>query len=839
MPRKPRHTPRPPPASGRARRGAFTESEALLRAVIDTEPECVKLLAADGTLLDMNPAGLAMIQADSLEQVVGTDVLQLVAPEYRSPYRGLIEAVFRGESMRLEFQMIGLRGARRWLETHAAPLRGAKGDVTALLAVTRDVTERKRAEQVQRATYRISEAALAAETLQELLHALHGIVGELMPAQNFYVALVEAERQWISFPYFVDEYDRDFADRPLARGLTEYVLRTGQPLLATPDVHDDLVRRGEVELIGPPSLDWIGVPLTVRDRTIGVIVAQTYSPGIRYGEAEKEILEFVSTQIALAIERKRAEDALRDQSDRLQQAEERYRTFIAHSTEAIWRFELGTPLPVSAPEDEQIEHLYRHGFLAESNDAMAQMHGFPRAQEIVGARLEDLLVRSDPGNIEMLRAFIRSGYRLANVESHERDREGRPKVFLNNLVGIVEQGLLRRCWGTQRDVTELKRLEEQLRQAQKMEAVGRLAGGVAHDFNNLLTAILGSTELLLGGLPGANPLREDAEEIRRAAERAAALTRQLLAYSRRQVLKPEPLNLNTVVAEMDRLLRRLIGEDVVLVTALAPDLGTVRADPGQIEQVIVNLALNARDAMPQGGRLSVATTNIELDPAYVGDHAGAKAGPFVLLTVTDTGTGMDPETTAHLFEPFFTTKEVGKGTGLGLATVYGIVKQSGGYITVYSEPGQGTSFKIYLPRVPEASPVPKGPTAPRESTRGTETILVVEDEPAVRSLSRRALEGSGYTVLAAATGADALELAERHDGPIDLLVTDVVMPGMSGRELAEQLAPRRPGLRVLYMSGYPGDAVVQRGGLAAGVAFLQKPFTPDGLARQVRAVLDE
>jgi len=533
-------------------------------------------------------------------------------------------------------------------------------------------------------------------------------------------------------------------------------------------------------------------------------------------------------------ERRRAEAALR-------QGEERYRAFVTQSTEGIWRFEFAEPLPVNQPEAEQIEHFYRHSYLAECNDAMAQMYGYASAHELAGTRLGDLLVRSDPSNEAMLRVFIGSGYRLADVESHERDRDGQPKVFLNNLVGIVEDGLLKRAWGTQRDITDLKRLEDQLRQAQKMEAVGRLAGGVAHDFNNLLTAILGSVELLLRELAPASPLRQDATEIKKAGERAAVLTRQLLAYSRRQVLNPEVLDLNRVVADMDRMLRRLIGEDVDLVTRLAPDLGNVRADRGQIEQVLVNLVLNARDAMPQGGKLTIETANVELDPGYVETHEGAKPGAYALLAVSDTGAGMDAETAAHLFEPFFTTKEVGKGTGLGLATAYGIVKQSDGYIMVYSEPGHGTTFKIYLPRAAApgaASPVPPAPPV-KATARGSETILVVEDEEAVRSLSRRALEASGYTVLAAADGPDAVRLLERYGGPIHLVLTDVIMPGMNGRELAQRLVQRRPGLRVLYMSGYPGDAIVHRGALEPGMAFLQKPFMPEDLARKVREVLDQ
>ena len=391
----------------------------------------------------------------------------------------------------------------------------------------------------------------------------------------------------------------------------------------------------------------------------------------------------------------------------------------------------------------------------------------------------------------------------------------------------------------QRKQTEeaLRQSEDHLRQSQKMEAVGRLAGGVAHDFNNLMTVVMGRTELLLNRLDEADPLRRNAEEIKRTAERAVSLTQQLLAFSRKQVLTPKVLNLNSVVANMDRMLRRLIGEDIDLVTVLGPALDRIKADPSQLEQVIMNLAINARDAMPSGGKLTIETANAYLDQPYARNHPSVLPGNYVMLAVSDNGTGMDTETQARIFEPFFTTKEQGKGTGLGLATVYGIVKQSGGYIWVYSEPGWGTTFKIYLPRVSDTVEVSEPAPVPVRAY-GSETILLVEDEAGVRELTREILQMNGYTVLEAAHGPEALEVCHQYPGTIDLMVTDVVMPQMSGAELSQQATALRPAMKVVFISGYADRAIVRHGILEADTLYLQKPFTPDALARKVREALD-
>jgi PAS domain S-box-containing protein len=388
------------------------------------------------------------------------------------------------------------------------------------------------------------------------------------------------------------------------------------------------------------------------------------------------------------------------------------------------------------------------------------------------------------------------------------------------------------------DITERKVLENQLQQSRRMEAVGRLAGGIAHDFNNLLTIIKGYAELAQQRAGISPEIRADVLQVENAAERASALVRQLLAFSRKQVLQPKIIDLNSIVLGLEKLLGRLLGENIEMVTRCAANVGSVKADPAQVEQVLMNLVVNARDAMPKGGRLTVETTNVHLDSTYARDHVAVKPGPYVMLAVSDTGVGMSPETVAHIFEPFYTTKESGQGTGLGLSTVYGIVKQSGGYIWVYSEPGKGSTFKVYLPRVeapadakPEAAKVPA-------ARKGTETVLLVEDEEAVRELTSMILNANGYVVLPAQNALEAEHFSTNHPGEIHLLLTDIMIPGTSGRELARRIIARHPRTRVLYMSGYTDNVLAQGGVLEAGVSFLQKPFTPAGLAQKVRDVLD-
>src|SRR5437016_1570660 len=471
------------------------------------------------------------------------------------------------------------------------------------------------------------------------------------------------------------------------------------------------------------------------------------------------------------------------------------------------------------------------------NRAAEALYGW-RAEEVIGRPLPT--IGQDVEDHGRLRDRVIRGEALRGVEVTRRRKDGSSVNISLSVAPLHDAaGRVTGMLSLAADVTEMRQLDGQYRQAQEKEAVGRLAGGIAHDFNNLLTAILGTTALVLEDLGLDARARLDIQEIEKAARRAAGLTRQLLIFSRQQVVEPRALDLNALVANLEKMLQRLIGEDIELLTKPAASLGAVRADPGQLEQAIVNLVVNARDAMPQGGRLTIETAEVELDRSYVTGHVPTLPGRYVLLAISDTGVGMDGATKARLFEPFFTTKEPGRGTGLGLATVYGIVKQSGGYIWAYSELGHGTTFKMYLPRVAELATAPESTRGTPTPARGSDTVLVVEDQEEGRKLTQRVLEARGYAVLAAANGAEALEIVDRHPTPIHLMITDVVMPGMNGREVAQLACAKRKDLKVLFVSGYTGEAVFQHRLLEPGVAFLQKPFTPDALARKTREVLDD
>ncbi|MEP7050226.1 MAG: PAS domain S-box protein, partial [Pseudomonadota bacterium] len=485
------------------------------------------------------------------------------------------------------------------------------------------------------------------------------------------------------------------------------------------------------------------------------------------------------------------------------------------------------------------------GVISSWNGAAERMFGYT-ANEAVGKAIT-LIIPADRLHEEVeFDQRVTAGERVNSYETVRRRKDGTEvpvslslAPVLDGAGKVVGVSKTARDLSAQRAATEaLQRTEDQLRQAQKMEAIGRFAGGIAHDFNNSLSVILSYCDLIAGDLEPAHPAAADIEEVRKATLSAADLTRQLLVFSRQQVIAPKALDLNLTVRSMDKMLRRILGEDVDLVSQLAADLGHVLVDPGNIEQVIMNLVVNARDAMPTGGQLTIETANVELDSAYGVLHLGSNPGPHVLLAVSDTGIGMDRQTQARIFEPFFTTKEVGKGTGLGLSTVFGIAQQAGGSVWVYSEPARGTTFKVYLPRVAPVAALSHAP-GPSVVAHGGETVLLAEDQEQVRNVAHGILQRRGYRVIVASSAGEALLLAEAHPGPIELLLTDVVMPHQSGAELAKRLAVTRPDTKVLFMSGYTDDSVIRHGVLESGVSFLQKPFTPESLAKKVREVLDE
>jgi len=781
-----------------------------LEELFQSAPEAIAIVDSSYRVARVNSEFTRMFGYTS-EEAVGRKLEDLTVPASRlHESRWVIEAAEKGQKVSLKTRRHRKDGSLVEVSVLAMPAR--VGGAVAGYAIYRDIGETQRAEALQSALYRIAEKTSSAGDLKEFYAAIHGIVGELMYAKNFYIALFDPGTQLLSFDYFVDEEDPPFPPKPLGKGLTEYVLRTGEPLLATPEVFEDLVRRGEVQSIGAPSVDWLGVPLKSGDNTFGALVVQSYNKKVRYGEKEKDILNFVSQHVASAIEHKRHEDALR-------RSEARYRSFVQSAVYSIFRCSM-------------------EGKFLDVNAALVNMLGYDSAEQVLSLDPRHDVFCDPRQQVRLAQEYERSG-RVENVELQWRRKGG--KIITVRLSGrevTHEDGSGKVLEMIAEDITERRALEEQFRQSQKMEAVGRLAGGVAHDFNNLLTVISGYAELLLKQLEPEHPLRESAEAIHVATQRAASLTQQLLAFGRKQVLELRTINLNAVLEDVGQLLGPLLGRNVELVSRPAERLGLTKADPGQMAQVIMNLAVNARDAMPDGGTLIVETANVELDDAYHRGHFTLQPGPYVMLAISDTGSGMDADTQSRIFEPFFTTKEKGKGTGLGLSTVYGIVQQSGGHIFVYSEVGRGTTFKIYFPRVEEGAGAAGESSCSQARVAGGETVLLVEDEEAVRELVRDTLKRHGYSVLEASSGEEALKIAVQCGHSIHMMISDVGMPGIGGRELARRISADHPHVKILFVSGYTEDAIQHHGVLDEGAIFLQKPFTLDALARKVRAILD-
>jgi two-component system, cell cycle sensor histidine kinase and response regulator CckA len=789
---------------------SLAAEKAYFEQIIENAPEAISIIDNDIRILRIN-CEFTRLFGYTAAEALGKPLDKLIVPPDRYAETAWIDSSVRGGSkLTLETRRRRKDGSLVEVLLSTSPVM-LNGKRIGSYASYRDITEQKRAEELNAALYAIAARSQSAEDLQQFYAAIHNIVGQLMYARNFYIALYDPQSQLLSFPYFVDEEDPTPTPKRLGRGLTDYVLRTGEPLLATPSVFEDLMRRNEVELIGAPSVDWLGVPLKSGNTTIGALVVQSYNRNVRFGERDREILKFVSQQLATTIEHKRYEEALR-------QSEMRYRSLVLSAVFGIYRCTLS-------------------GRFLDVNPALISMLGYGSAEEVLqlDSRRE---VFVNPQEVDRLNDEYRRSGALNGVEVQWKHKDGR--VITVRLSGRASSGSEEHepeevLELIAEDITERRQLEEQFRQVQKMEAVGRLAGGVAHDFNNLLMVINGYTEVLLEELLDSSEMYQKVQSIQQAADKAATLTRQLLAFSRKQLLELKVVDVNTVIEDMERLLRPLIGENIELITRLSSEAGRTRADAGQLEQVIMNLVVNAKDSMADGGRITIQSSRANVRP-NVGEHRFIQPGGYAVISVTDTGHGMDKETQTRIFEPFFTTKEKGKGTGLGLSTVYGIVKQSNGYVFADSKLGAGTTFFVYLPRV-EDTPAQLGPVVPPESEKGgCETVLLVEDEDSVRELVRVTLTSRGYKVLEAENGEGGLHLAEQTDETIDILVTDVMMPGMGGRELAKKLVAMRPGISVLYLSGYAEDAIATLG-LGPGAAFLQKPFTLQNLAKKVREVL--
>jgi len=782
-----------------------------LASLLDSTREMIAILGPDGTLQYSNSTFQRLLGYRS-DELLGRSILALIHASEVEVFRSYLRKTLSASPEKpLESVRCRIRcrdGSWRWLDSTCRN-RIAETGLEGILLHGLDVTELHRMESERHVISDIVHALNETANLDQLLTRIHKALKRIIPAENCFVALHDPQQDVFQFPFFADEFDSAPPPQKVGRSCTAYVFRTGKAHLIPQSEFDRLALSGEVELVGSPSPAWLGVPLRTPTATIGVLVVQHYQNEHAYEQRDLEFLESVGGHIALAIERRRAEEDLRKSESMLS-------LLFENNPLPTWLYDLETLRFVRA------------------NQAAARQYGYSQ-EEFESFDILQIRVES-----EREKALAHAREMSPNLEEHgfwqHRNKEG--KVFEVELISheVSYSGRRMRLVVAQ-DISERRHLELQLRQAQKMEAVGRLAGGVAHDFNNLLMVIKGHTELLLNALSPSDSITRKIEQIDRSADRATTLTRQLLAFSRLQVLQPQIINLNSIVDEMGKLLPRLIGEDIELVLRFDKQLGTIRADASQMEQVIMNLAVNARDAMPSGGKLLIQTCNSELDQTYTASHPLMKPGSYVQLDVTDTGMGMDDETQSHIFEPFFTTKEKGKGTGLGLATVYGIVKQSGGFIWVYSELGKGTSFKIYLPRVNEKEDQGSPPKPAAEIPAGTETVLLAEDEQDVREIAREFLESGGYKVIEAKDGKDALALAAANRGKIDLLVTDMVMPGMTGQELAVKLQREHPEVAVVYMSGYSEHAATEMADADPAVRLLTKPFSRAAILRTVNEIL--
>ncbi len=853
---------------------SLRQTEDRYRDLVEHSHDLICTHDLEGQVLSVNEAAVRLLGYDR-ETLLNKNIRDVLLPEFQNEFANHIAELQKSGFTKGVVSVQTKTGERRvWEFTNTLRTEGVAHPI--VRGVAHDITEQRRAEAERRLIFEIIQDVIKTANLDELFKLIHYSICKLLYAENCFVALHDPTTNLMHFSFWVDKCDPVPAPRPLGTGFSSYVLQTGKPLLLTEEFKTRMYQEGKVEKSGTSSASWMGIPLRTPSRVIGVLVVQHYEKENVYSQRDLEFLNSVGDQIALAIERKWAEQALREADRRAVVEYERLLERIASLAQALGAARelkaVFRALHDFALISTPCTGIFVSLFDSDRNLRTAVYAGSDQGEEDLSL-LPPMPMTESPASRAVVtnEIIITDDYQAAiagqprvdiGMETDPRLPQSSlatPMSVMGNVIGAIELQSVEKAAFTQEHATAMRmaanltaiaidnvRLfeqerekEEQLLQSQKLESVGQLAGGIAHDFNNLLTVIGGYSEIMLRRFKQDDPLRRNTEEIKKAAERASSLTRQLLAFSRKQVLQPKVFEVNSLVTGVSKMLRRLIGEDIEFITLLRPEAGRINADPGQIEQVLMNLVVNARDAMPHGGKITIETANVEIDRACGDLHIAVQPGRYLMLAVSDTGVGMDAETQAHIFEPFFTTKEVGKGTGLGLSTVYGIVKQSGGNIWVYSEVGHGTTVKIYLPLVEEVIETLDANAAPAMPPRGTETILLVEDEAIVRTLTRTILEENGYHVLEAANGEEALHLCKQHPTDLDLMLTDVVMPLMSGRELANRTERLCPHLPVLYMSGYTDDAIVHHGVLDPGTPFLEKPFTADALTHKVREVLDK
>ena len=788
-----------------------------LAAIVESSADAIVSKTLDGGITSWN-AGAERLYGYTVDECLGKGISMLIPPDRRDDHSQIMETIRRGEAVP-SFETVRLRkdGTRVDVSVALSPIKGATGDIVGASVITRDIGQQKRMERRRTARLAVTEVVAQADSmgeatpriLQAICESLGCDVGSLWTVDPL-AQVLQCREVWHTSSIRATS----FADAcrewifPSGIGLPGRVWATSAPTWISDVTSEDNFPRAQMAAAEGLHAAF-ACPIQVGTAFYGVIAF--FSRAIK--SPDSDLLEMMATigqQIGQFIGRKQAEEAIRE-------SEARYRSVTHAATDAI----------ISADS---------LGNIISWNQGAHNIFGYEE-DEVVGMPLTIIIPeryqKAHERGLQRLQQSGKSQVLGRPIELHGRRKDG-TEFPIELSLAEWKVGERQFFSGVLRDATQRKLMEEQIRQAQKMEAIGNLAGGVAHDFNNLLTIIGGYGEIALNRLEGDSELREMIEQMVLAGERASALTRQLLAFSRKQILQSKVVDLNALIANMEKMLNRLIGENIEVKTSLPGGLGCVKADPGQLEQVVMNLAINARDAMIEGGKLTIATDSVRLHTS-VGDLG---AGFYITLSVSDTGCGMDRDTKGRLFEPFFTTKEPGKGTGLGLATVYGIVKQSGGHIKVDSELGSGSRFTVYLPCIEE--PIVKNRSAPESelSSRGIETVLLVEDEESVRALTCRLLQQSGYHVLQAVNGADALEICTEFPGTIHLVVTDIVMPKLGGRKLADRLAILRPDTKVLFLSGYMDDAVLRQGILEAETDFLQKPFSPVDLGRKVREILD-